>query len=58
MVTAPGGLHSVVAAGDALLDAQAHELGEIAHVDELDRIARRAGREHLAAARRHAPASR
>src|SRR4029079_14612835 len=46
-----GRIAEVVATGEALLDAAARELREIAHVDELHRIFRRAGREHLAAAR-------
>ena len=56
IVTAPGGLHALYRPEMRSLDAQAHEIGEIAHVDELDRIAGRSRREHLAAARRaHRP---
>jgi len=38
-------------AGQVLLDAHAHEVRDVAHVDELERIAGCAGRDHLAALR-------
>ncbi len=44
-----GHIAKVVAATQALFDTQAHVVGQITHIDELEGICRAAGRQHVAA---------